>query len=63
VLPLLTFGWVRAVPLSHQLTLEPFFVRRESNRTFVVGWFLATLVGIVFWAAALILASRWGILP
>jgi hypothetical protein len=63
VLPLLTFGWVRAVPLSHQWVFEHFLLRRDSDGAFVVDWFIATLAGIVVWAAMLIVASRWGVLP
>jgi hypothetical protein len=63
VLPLLTLGWVRAVPFSQVWVFEPFLVRRDPDGAFVVDWFIATLVGVLFWTATLLLASRWGILP
>ena len=62
VLPIFTFGWVRAVPLSHRMTSDPFLVWREPSGAYVVDWCIATITGIVFWTAALITASRWGLL-
>jgi hypothetical protein len=63
MLPFLTFGWVRAVPLSEQWLSEDFLVLREPDGAFIVDRFIATIFGVVCWAAALIVASRWGILP
>ncbi len=67
VLPIFTLGWMRAAPLSHQLTPEPFLLRRDSDGAFVVDWFVATLVGVVFWTVTLLLvtrfATRWGFSP
>ena len=49
LLPLCTFGWVRAEPFGSSRELS---IRRAPDGTILIGVFWATIVGLLFWVFA-----------